>query len=100
MPWPQDQIIDLVVENCMLTLCLIKRIQQSKGLIVLLREHTNGLSVALVYRWLRSCERRRHYTVGSGDYDIEAEMMATELDHPGFRFARLTEDAYRVTGCA
>src|SRR5579859_1565451 len=63
MPRPQHHVIDLVVEHRVLTLCLIECAEQRKGLIVLLCEDSDGLSLTLVYRRLRSRESGRHYTL-------------------------------------
>ena len=92
LPGPEHKIGDTVVQNRLLPLGLVEGVQQSERLIALLAERPHGFPVDRVESGLRAGQGRRENAVLAGDRDIERQMVAAELQHPGILFGGCSQD--------
>ena len=92
LPGAEHEIADPVIQDGLLPLPLVERVDQREGLVVLLAERTDGSAVERVRGRLRRGQARRHH-VGAPDHgDVDREVMAAELDHPRRGLGRRTEE--------
>src|SRR5579872_2194938 len=92
MTWSQHQIAYFVVEYGLFALGFVECVQECEGLVVLLGERAHWLTIGYKEGRLGSRHGWRNHTVLRGDCDIQREMMAAVLQHPGCCRARRTED--------
>ena len=71
------------------SLRLIERVEEGEGFVAFLAERAHRFSVDGVESGLSPRESWREDAVFAGDGDVEREMVAAELDHPGIFFGRL-----------
>ena len=89
MPRPKNQVGHFVVENRLLALRFVQRVNQRKGLVVLGSERAHGLAVHRILRGLCRREAGRENPIETHHGNIQRQMMAAELQHPGVLHGRL-----------
>ena len=92
LAWAEDEIGQAVAENGLFLLRFVEGVQEGEGLVAFRAERANGFSVAGEESGLRAGESWRKDAAIAGDGDIEREVVAAELEHPGIFFGRRSED--------
>ena len=79
---PEHQVSHLIVQDGLLLLRGIQRVDERKALVVFVAEGPYRLAVQGVLRRLGCRQARRHHVVRADNGDVDGEMMPAELNHP------------------
>jgi len=85
LPGPQHQVGDTVAENRLTPLFSFQRVDQTERLVVLAAQGPNRPPLERVGCRLRRRKARRDRRLAAHEREIDREMMAAELQHPGRR---------------
>ena len=69
----------------------VQRVQERERLVVLRRQGAHRVAVFRVDRRLSPGQHGRDRLVRAGEYEVQRQMVAAELDHPGRGGARNAE---------
>ena len=92
LPRSEHKIGQPITQNRLFPLILVEGIQKGQSLVALLAKRPHGFSVARVESRLSASESRRENTACPGNGDIERQMVASKLQHPGIFFGRLSQN--------
>src|SRR5262249_33591934 len=82
---------DLIIQHCLLPLRLVERIDEREPHIIFTAQRTHRFTVEFVNGGLRGGQAWREDIALADNRHVDRQVMAAELNHPGFRERRRAE---------